>query len=71
LQISFALKGRHDKGWRLFLGALDVVLGLILMFAGPVAGLAFLAVIVAVSLTVRGVFLIMLSLALKKADPAA
>jgi uncharacterized membrane protein HdeD (DUF308 family) len=71
LQISFALKARHDRGWRLFLGALDVVLGLILMFAGPVAGLAFLAVIVAVSLTVRGVFLIMLSLALKKADPAA
>ena len=66
LQISFALKGRHDRGWRLFLGALDVILGLILVFAGPAPSLAFLAVIVAVSLTVRGVFLIMLAMSLKK-----
>lgn len=69
-QIAFALKARHDKGWRLFLGVLDVVLGLILLFAGPVAGLAFLALVVAVSLTVRGVFLILLGLALKKGEPA-
>lgn len=65
-QIVFALKARHDKGWRLFLGALDIVLGLVLLFAGPVAGLAFLAMIVAISLTVRAVFLIQLALALKK-----
>lgn len=67
LQISFALKARHDKGWRLFMGVLDVVLGLILMFAGPAPSLAFLAVIVAVSLTVRGVFLILLAMTLRKA----
>lgn len=66
LQISFALKARHDRGWRLFLGALDVILGLLLVFAGPAPSLAFLAVIVAVSLTVRGVFLIMLAMSLKK-----
>jgi len=66
LQITFALKARHDRGWRLFLGGLDVVLGLVLLFAGPVAGLAFLAMVVAISLTVRAVFLIQLALALKK-----
>ncbi|HUD30511.1 MAG TPA: DUF308 domain-containing protein [Novosphingobium sp.] len=67
-QIAFALKARHDRGWRLFLGALDVVLGLILVFAGPAPSLAFLAVIVAVSLTVRGVFLILLAQTLRRAD---
>lgn len=67
-QIAAALKARHDKGWRLFMGVLDVVLGLVLLFAGPVAGLAFLALIVAISLTVRAVFLIQLALVLKKSD---
>ncbi len=67
IQISFALKARHDKGWRLLLGVLDVVLGLVLLFSSPATGLAFLAIIVAISLTVRAVFLIQLALALKKA----
>ncbi|MFC0205486.1 HdeD family acid-resistance protein [Novosphingobium soli] len=65
-QIAFAVKARHDRGWRLFLGVLDVLLGLVLLFAGPLSGLAFLAVIVAVSLTVRAVFLIQLAMALRK-----
>lgn len=66
-QIAFALKARHDKGWRLLLGALDVVLGLVLLFSSPATGLAFLAIIVAISLTVRAVFLIQLALALRNA----
>ncbi|KQM18852.1 HdeD family acid-resistance protein [Novosphingobium sp. Leaf2] len=66
-QIAFALKARHDRGWRLLLGALDVVLGLVLLFAMPATALAFLALIVAISLTVRAVFLIQLGMALKKA----
>lgn len=65
-QIAFALKARHDKGWRLLLGVLDVVLGLVLLFSGPLTGLAFLAIIVAISLTVRAVFLILLAQALRK-----
>ncbi|EIZ81353.1 hypothetical protein WSK_0060 [Novosphingobium sp. Rr 2-17] len=65
-QIAFALKARHDKGWRLFLGALDVALGLVLLTSGAALGLAFLAVVVAISLTVRGVFLIQLARALKR-----
>lgn len=65
-QIAFALKTQHDRGWRLFLGALDVVLGLVLLFANPATGLAFLAVIIMISLVVRGVFLILLALSLRK-----
>ena len=65
-QIAFALKARHDRGWRLFLGVLDVVLGLILLFSNPATGLAFLAVIIMISLVVRGVFLILLANTLRK-----
>jgi uncharacterized membrane protein HdeD (DUF308 family) len=65
-QIAFALKARMDRGWRLFLGVLDVVLGLILLFSNPATGLAFLAVIIMISLVVRGVFLIMLAMSLRK-----
>lgn len=66
-QIAFALKARHDRGWRLFLGVLDMVLGLILLLSNAAVGLAFLAMVVAISLTVRGIFLIVLALDLKKA----
>jgi uncharacterized membrane protein HdeD (DUF308 family) len=66
-QIAFALKARHDRGWRLLLGVLDVVLGLVLLLSGPATGLLFLAWVVAISLVVRGVFLIQLALALKRA----
>jgi len=65
-QIAFALKARHDRGWRLILGVLDVVLGLILLFSNPATGLAFLAVIIMISLVVRGVFLILLATSLRK-----
>ena len=66
-QIAFALKARHDKGWRLLLGVVDVLLGLILITSNPAVGLAFLAVIVAISLGIRGIFLIQLGRALKRA----
>lgn len=65
-QIAFALKARHDKGWRLLLGVIDVVLGLVLLFSSAATGLAFLALVVAISLTVRAVFLIQLALAIRK-----
>lgn len=65
-QIAFALKARHDRGWRLLLGVLDVVLGLVLLLSGPATGLLFLAWVVAISLVVRAVFLIQLALALKR-----
>lgn len=66
-QIAWALKVPHDRGWRLFMGVLDVVLGLILLFSSPASGIAFLAVILMISFTVRGVFLIVLALGMRKA----
>ncbi|MFC3214089.1 HdeD family acid-resistance protein [Novosphingobium panipatense] len=66
-QIAFALRVREDRGWRLLLGGLDVVLGFILLLSGAWVGLAFLATLVAISFIVRGVFLIQLALALRKA----
>ena len=68
LQIGWAIKVREDRGWRLFMGALDVVLGLVLLFSSPAGGIAILAVILAVSFAVRGVFLILLSLALRRSS---
>ncbi|GAM07206.1 MULTISPECIES: HdeD family acid-resistance protein [Novosphingobium] len=70
LQIAWALKARHDKGWRLFMGALDLVLGLVLLFSSPATGLAFLAVILMISFAVRGVFLIVLALGMRKVGNA-
>lgn len=65
-QISGALRAVHDRGWRLFLGLLDVVLGGWLLFSSPVTALAFLAIAVGVSFLFRGMFLVMLALGLRK-----
>lgn len=65
-EIVFALKSAHDKAWRLFMGALDVILGLLLVFSGPATGIAFLAFMVAISFFMRGVFMIMVALGLRR-----
>lgn len=64
-QVMAALKARHDRGWRLFLGVIDVVLGLLLLFSSPATGLTFLVLAVAFSLMLRGVFLILLAIQLR------
>lgn len=56
----------HDRAWRLLLGVLDVVLGGLLLFGGPVTGLVFLAYAVGISLLFRGAFLITLAMALRR-----
>lgn len=68
LQLIAGSKARHDRGWRIGMGILDVILGLLLMLSGPITGLAFLALIVAISLTVRGIFLILIAMTLRKAE---
>ncbi|PBN42267.1 HdeD family acid-resistance protein [Sphingobium sp. D43FB] len=65
-QIVSAVRVAHDRLWRLLLGAVDVVLGGLLLFSGPGTGLVFLAVVVGVSFLFRGVFLIVLALGLRK-----
>ena len=66
LEVVSAVRFRTDRGWRLFLGVVDVLIGLWLLMAGPVTGLAFLAVLVGLSFLLRGVFLILLALALRR-----
>ena len=65
-QIAGAFKSAYDKGWRLFLGLLDLVLGGILFFASPASSLVYLAAIVGVSFLFRGIFLVFLALALRR-----
>ncbi|WP_260923923.1 HdeD family acid-resistance protein [Novosphingobium sp. 9] len=69
LQLAAGFKARHDRGWRIGMGVLDVLLGLILMFAGPLVSLAFLAGIVAITLGVRGVFLLVVARDMRKGLP--
>lgn len=65
-QVIAALQSSIDKGWRLFLGILDIVLGGILVFADPASSLLYLAVIVGISFIFRGVFLVSLAFVLRK-----
>lgn len=65
-QLATALRFRTDRWWRLFLGLLDLALGIILMCAPPGPALAYLALLMGISLLFRGAFLIMLALALRR-----
>ncbi|MDF0543961.1 HdeD family acid-resistance protein [Sphingobium sp. H39-3-25] len=65
-QISGAFRAAYDRGWRLFLGILDVVLGAWLLFSSPGTALAFLAVAVGLSFLFRGMFLVTLAVGLRK-----
>ncbi|MPT48978.1 MAG: hypothetical protein E2598_11255 [Sphingobium sp.] len=66
LEIISAVKTQYDRGWRLFLGVLDSILGGFLLFSSPATGLSFLAAIVGISFLFRGVFLAMLALGLRR-----
>ena len=65
-QIVGAIRVAFDRWWRLFLGLVDLVLGCVLLFAGPLPSLGFLALLVGISFLFKGVFLLMLSLGLKR-----
>ncbi|HWJ69875.1 MAG TPA: DUF308 domain-containing protein [Sphingobium sp.] len=67
LQLGGAVRFRVDRFWRVVLGVVDLLLGLLLLFAGPLTGLAFLALMVGISFLFRGVFLITLALSLRRA----
>ncbi len=66
VEVVMAFKSAVDRGWRLALGILDVVLGLILITSNPVTGIGFIATMVAISFFARGVFLGWLALKLRK-----
>lgn len=66
IEIVSALRFATDRWWRLFLGVVDLVLGLLLAFADPYSSLFFLATIVGIALLFRGVFFITLAMGLKR-----
>lgn len=65
-QLVSAAKGRRDRGWRLLLGLVDLLLGGLLMFSWPLTGLSFLAALVGISFLFRGAFLIAVALDLRR-----
>jgi len=65
-QIVGALRFGTERGWRLFLGAMDLLLGGLLLFANAAASLAFLAILIGVSFLFKGLFLVMLALGLRR-----
>lgn len=66
LEIAGSFSAAFDKGWRLFLGVLDLGLGLILLFASPATSLLYLASIIGISFLFRGAFLISLALNMRR-----
>lgn len=65
-QIIGAVRGTHDRGWRLALGILDLGLGGFILFSDPATGLAFLAAMVGISFLFRGLFLLVLALGMRR-----
>ena len=65
-QVASAIRGAYDRGWRLALGVLDILLGGYLLFAGPATSLVMLATIVGISFIFRGVFLAFVAFGLRK-----
>lgn len=65
-QIVYALKGGADRGWRLALGVIDLLLGGYLVFSGPMMGIAFVAAIIGFSFVLRGIFLVSLANVIRK-----
>ena len=57
LELLAAASLSVGKGWLVFLGLLNIFLGLLLVFSGPVTDLVFLALVIGVSFVVRGCLL--------------
>lgn len=60
-EVISVVKISVDRGWRLFMGVMDIVLGGILFFSSPGQSLAILAVIVGISFLCRGILLVFLA----------
>ena len=63
--IVYLRSAPHDRGWRLFMGIVDIILGAYLFFSGPATALIFLSFLVGISFFLRGVFLLVLASKLK------
>ncbi|WP_454884168.1 HdeD family acid-resistance protein [Sphingomonas oryzagri] len=57
LELTAGFDHAPHRGWLLFLGVIDILLGIYLLFVGPADALVILAVVVGLSFVFRGVFL--------------
>jgi uncharacterized membrane protein HdeD (DUF308 family) len=64
-EVIHSLQAARDRGWRLFMGIVDIALGALLLFSSPLRALAFLAAAVGLSFLIRGVFLGLLAFRLR------
>ena len=67
LELCAAYKMSFSRGWLALLGLVNLLLGAALLMAGPVTDFIFLALVVGISFTVRGVLLILFGWNLRKA----
>ncbi|WOF45010.1 DUF308 domain-containing protein [Sphingopyxis indica] len=65
LEFAGGLQSRHHRVWLLLLGLIDLLLGTLLLFVGPIDALVFLAAFVGLSFILRGLFLALLALKLR------
>ena len=66
LELFGGLSARRGKLWLILFGLVDIMIGVVLMFADPFSALFFLAVAVGLSFVLRGVGLILYALALRR-----
>lgn len=65
LEIAEGVRTRLHRGWLIFIGAIDILLGAYLALAGPIDALLVLAIIVGFSFLMRGIALSLFALRLQ------
>jgi len=69
-ELAAAFRAQKHRGWMIFLGTVDILLGVLLLDIDPVSAMHFLAFIVAVSFVMRGAASIVFSNELRKLSKA-
>ena len=67
IELAAAFRGARHRGWLILLGGIDIVVGAVLLFAGPAAALTFLAAAIGISFLFRGFLLAAFALRLRGA----
>lgn len=66
-QVVHAVRNKHVRGWRLLTGCVDILLGGFLFVSGPATGIALVAAALGISFLIRGAFMCMFGLELRRA----
>ena len=66
LELFGGLSARSGRFWLLLVGLVDIAFGVVLMFMDPFSALALLAVVVGLSLAMRGFGLVLFALRLRR-----